>query len=67
MIGQRKIRALNKTKGFKLEEGRFSLGTKKKLFTASVGETLEQVAPRSWGCPIPQGQAGLGFEQPYLM
>ncbi|PKU43552.1 hypothetical protein llap_6156 [Limosa lapponica baueri] len=45
--------------GFKLEEGR--------IFYYEGGETLEQVAQRSCGCPIPggvQGQAGGGLEQP---
>ena len=34
------------------------------------GEALEQVAQRSYGCPIPgvfQGQVGWGFEQPGLV
>jgi len=34
------------------------------------GETLEQVAQRSYGCPLPgsvQGQVGWGFEQPGLV
>ena len=34
------------------------------------GETLEQLARRGWGCPIPgsvQSQAGWGFEQPGLV
>ena len=45
---------------FKLEEGRFRLDIMKKFFT---GETLEQVAQRGCGYPLPgsiQGQAGCG-------
>jgi len=37
------------------------------MFYNEGDETLEQVAQRSWGCPIPgsvEGHAGRGFEQP---
>ena len=37
------------------------------MFYSEGGETLEQVAQRSCGCPFPgsvQGQAGRGFEEP---
>ncbi|KAK4832329.1 LOW QUALITY PROTEIN: hypothetical protein QYF61_021779 [Mycteria americana] len=56
--------------GFKLEEGRFRLDMRKKPFMMRVGETLEEVALRSHGCPIigsVQGQVGWGFEQPDLV
>ena len=52
--------------GFKLKEGGFRLDTRNKFFTV----TLEQVAQRSCGCPLPgsvQGQVGRGFEQPGLV
>jgi len=38
--------------GFKLKEGRFTLGIRKK-FCNEGGETLEQVAQRGGRCPIP--------------
>ena len=56
--------------GFKLKEGRFRLDIRKKFFYNESGRTLEQVAQRSCGCPIPggaQGQVGWGFEQPDLV
>jgi len=31
------------------------------------GEALEQVAQWSYGCPLPGGQVGRGFEQPGLV
>jgi len=37
--------------GYKLEEGRFRLDTRKKF--REGGETLEQAAQRSCGCPAP--------------
>jgi len=55
--------------GFKLKEGRFRLDAKKKVFYNRSNEALEQVAWRSGGCSVPaetQGQAGQGYEQPYL-
>jgi len=56
--------------GCKLIEGRLRLVIGKKFFTMGVVETLEQVAQRSCGCPLPgivQGQVGWGFEQPGLV
>jgi len=44
-------------------------GYKEEIFHDEGGETLEQVAQRGGGCPIPaniQGQAGRGSEQPGL-
>ena len=52
--------------GCKLKEGRFRLGIRKN----EGGETLEQVAQRSCGCPLPgivQGQVGWSSEQPGLV
>ena len=46
------------------------MGHKEEILYDEGGETLEQVAHRSCGCPIPgsvQGQVGWGFEQPDLM
>jgi len=51
-----------RSNGFKLREGRFQLDMS--------GETLEQIAQRGSGGPIPgnvQGQAGWGSEQPDLV
>jgi len=56
--------------GFKLKEGRFRLDRRKKLFYREGVETLEQVAQRGSGGPIPgniQGQIGRGSEQPGLV
>ena len=56
--------------GFKLGRGRFRLDIRKKLFHAAGGDTLEQVAQRGCGCPVPvgiQGQAGCGSGQPGLV
>ena len=42
------------------------MGHTEDIFYDEGGETLEQVAPRSCGCPVfgsVQGQAGWGFEQ----
>jgi len=52
-----------------LKEVRFILDIRKKFLYDQGGETLEQVAQRSCGCPVPgrvQGQVGQGFEQPDL-
>jgi len=52
--------------GFKLKEGRFRLVIRKKILYNKSGETLEHVAQRSSGGPIPgniQGQVGRGSEQ----
>ena len=54
--------------GFKLKEGRFRQGNRKKFFTVRVVRR-EQVAPRGCGCPLhgrTPGQAGWGCEQPGL-
>ena len=43
--------------------------TVEEILYCEGGETLEQVAQRSCGCPIPgsvQSQVGWGFEQPDL-
>jgi len=43
---------------------------KEKIFYSKGGETLEQIAQRSSGGPIPgniQGQVGRGSEQPRLV
>ena len=43
---------------------------RKTFFYDEGSETVEQVAQRSCGCPIPgniQGQVGWGFEQPDLV
>ncbi|KAK4826704.1 hypothetical protein QYF61_010919, partial [Mycteria americana] len=56
-----------KGNGFKLKEGGFRLDKRK---NDEGGGTLEQVAQRSCGCPLPgsvQGQVGWGFEQPDLV
>jgi len=52
----------------KLKEGRFRLDIRKKF--REGGETLEQVAQRSCGCPLPgsvQGQVGWSSEQSGLV
>ena len=43
---------------------------KEEILYCEGEETLEQVAQRSCGCPLPgnvQGQVGRGFEQPGLV
>jgi len=48
-------------KGLKLRQGRFRLNIEKEVFHTEGGDSLEQVAQRRCGCPIPgyiQGQAG---------
>jgi len=55
-----------RSNGFRLKDDRFSLDIRKKCLTKS-GETLEQVAQRGSGIPIPgniQGQIGWFSEQP---
>jgi len=37
----------------KLKEGRFRLDIRKKILHHEGGETLEEVAQRSCGCPLP--------------
>ena len=53
--------------GFKLKKGWFKLDIRKKFFTVRVGEALAQVAQRSRGCRLPQGQVGWSVEQPALV
>jgi len=59
-----------RSNGFKLTEDRFRPDIRKKLFHHEGGETLEQVAQRSSGGPVPgniQGQVGQGSEQAGLV
>ena len=52
---------------FKLKEGRFRSRCKEEILYCEGGETLEQVAQISCGCPLPgsvQGQVGRGIDQP---
>ena len=55
-----------------MQTGRVLIYTryKEQILYCEGGETLEQVAQRGCGCPLPgsiQGQAGWGFEQPGLV
>ena len=46
------------------------MGHKEEVLHCEGGETLEQVAQRSCGCPLPgsvQGHVGWGFKQPDLV
>lgn len=40
--------------GFKLTWERFRLDVRKIFFYSESNETLEQIARRSWRCPIPK-------------
>ena len=54
--------------GFKLEDSRFTLDIRKKLFTVRVVRHCNRM-PRDCGCPLPgsiQDQAECGSEQPGL-
>ena len=56
--------------GFKLKQGRFRLGIRKKFFTMRVVKQWNGVAQRDIGGPIPgdiQDQVGQGSEQPDLV
>jgi len=56
--------------GLNQRESRFRLDIRKKFFYHEGGETLEQIAQRSSGGPIPgntQGHVGWGSEQPGLV
>jgi len=56
--------------GFKLKQGRFRLDIRKKFFYNEGCETLERVAQRGSGGPIPgniQDQVGQGSEQSDLV
>ena len=56
--------------GFKLKQGRFRLDVRKKFLYNEGCETLERVAQRGSGGPIPgniQDQVGQGSEQPDLV
>ena len=53
---------------FKMEESRFRLKTE--IICYEGAEALDQVAHRSYGCPIPgsvEGQVGWGFEKSGLV
>ena len=52
------------------EGGKIQIRYQEEILYCEGGETPEQVAQRSCGCPIPgsvQGQVGWGFEEPGLV
>jgi len=59
-----------RSNGFKLKEGRFRLDIREEIFYNEGGETVERIAWRGSGGPVPgniQGQVGWGSEQPDLV
>jgi len=60
----------NKDKWFEIERGEIQTRYQEEILHCESGETLEEVAQRDCGCPLPggvQGQAGWGCEQPGLL